>query len=186
MSRSLKKTFLTELQQEFGGICEICNLEPAIFIDHCHNNNKVRGLLCNRCNVGLGFWRDSVNLLLSAIRYLIKYSITPRLQTYSKHRHKDKDKLENRSCDNCNSIFSPKIKTQKFCSLTCRISQRNKRAYLRQKPVRQKPVILTDEQRQRKRIMRKEWKKRNILKVRLEKKEYRKRKKLKALLQASS
>lgn len=39
-------------------------------VDHCHTTNKVRGLLCNRCNVGLGNFKDNVASLRSAIDYL--------------------------------------------------------------------------------------------------------------------
>jgi hypothetical protein len=39
-------------------------------VDHCHKTNRVRGLLCNLCNVGLGSFRDSPIFLRRAARYL--------------------------------------------------------------------------------------------------------------------
>jgi hypothetical protein len=54
-----------------SGRCAICNdpmKEPHI--DHCHENGKVRGLLCFRCNNGLGFFKDNTEYLQQAIRYL--------------------------------------------------------------------------------------------------------------------
>lgn len=55
------------------GRCAICK-EPEttqiLSIDHCHKTNKVRGLLCQRCNLGLGNFRDGQENLRAAITYL--------------------------------------------------------------------------------------------------------------------
>jgi hypothetical protein len=62
------------------GKCAICK-EPettrVLSIDHCHKTNKVRGLLCQRCNLGLGNFLDSRGNLQSAIDYLHKTTETP-------------------------------------------------------------------------------------------------------------
>lgn len=52
--------------------CAICNCvgNRALGIDHCHTSGKVRGLLCNNCNTGLGMFKDSQDLLLIAAAYL--------------------------------------------------------------------------------------------------------------------
>jgi hypothetical protein len=42
-------------------------------IDHCHNTGKVRGLLCDHCNKGLGLFKDNIDYLNKAIEYL-KYN----------------------------------------------------------------------------------------------------------------
>ena len=60
--------------------CAICGTNKDDFngrgnnfhIDHCHSTNKVRGLLCNNCNTGLGQFKDNVQNLKNAIQYLIK------------------------------------------------------------------------------------------------------------------
>lgn len=43
-------------------------------IDHCHTTQRVRGLLCNRCNRALGMFEDDLALLERAIRYLQRFS----------------------------------------------------------------------------------------------------------------
>lgn len=41
-------------------------------VDHNHLTNKVRGLLCHNCNLGLGHFKDSLELLEKAKSYLIR------------------------------------------------------------------------------------------------------------------
>ncbi len=59
-----------------GGACKICGqaLESSgrtgLHIDHDHKTDKIRGLLCSSCNVGLGFFRDDPERLIAAINYL--------------------------------------------------------------------------------------------------------------------
>jgi hypothetical protein len=59
--------------KEQDGLCAICK-QPSthknLDVDHNHETNKVRGLLCNNCNRGLGHLQDSVLVLESAINYL--------------------------------------------------------------------------------------------------------------------
>ena len=51
--------------------CKICNQEMIKpNIDHCHNSGKVRGLLCWNCNIALGYFKDNIENLKSAIKYL--------------------------------------------------------------------------------------------------------------------
>ena len=40
------------------------------FIDHCHATNKIRGLLCGWCNLGIGYLKDNASICRSASRYL--------------------------------------------------------------------------------------------------------------------
>lgn len=62
-----------------GGVCAICGLPPVegknLVVDHCHKRGKVRGLLCDACNRGLGCFRDVIASLYAAIRYLEVSSI---------------------------------------------------------------------------------------------------------------
>lgn len=62
-----------------SGLCAICrgagfaiarNQRQLIVIDHCHKNGNVRGLLCHNCNRALGLFKDNVDNLRNAIRYL--------------------------------------------------------------------------------------------------------------------
>lgn len=55
--------------------CKICNLtekenKKRFSIDHCHTSGFIRGLLCNKCNQGLGYFKDNIELLTNAIIYL--------------------------------------------------------------------------------------------------------------------
>jgi hypothetical protein len=63
-----QKQSLLDLQD---GVCAICQSVPAVpHIDHCHTTGRVRGILCGRCNTGLGQFQDSLDRLSGAIRYL--------------------------------------------------------------------------------------------------------------------
>lgn len=56
---------------EQAGRCAICqDRPPRLYIDHDHATGEVRGLLCNRCNVALGFLRDSPEAAIAAAMYL--------------------------------------------------------------------------------------------------------------------
>lgn len=62
------------------GTCKICKspfeiqMENAwnktANVDHCHTTGKIRGLLCNNCNRGIGHLKDSPDLLRAAAEYL--------------------------------------------------------------------------------------------------------------------
>lgn len=63
-----------------GGRCAICGTETPggrwnarFHVDHCAETGKVRGLLCNNCNRGLGFFNDHPERLLSAAKYLASF-----------------------------------------------------------------------------------------------------------------
>ena len=57
-----------------NGKCGICEKEfvdrRTMHIDHNHSTNKVRKLLCENCNRGLGGFKDNVEILKKAIDYL--------------------------------------------------------------------------------------------------------------------
>jgi len=56
-----------------SGVCAICGNPPNgkyLNVDHDHSTGKVRGLLCQSCNVILGCANDSIETLLQAIEYL--------------------------------------------------------------------------------------------------------------------
>ena len=61
------------LLEKQGGVCAICQLPPGprrFAVDHDHVTGRTRGLLCLKCNTGLGQFNDSPALLASAMRYL--------------------------------------------------------------------------------------------------------------------
>lgn len=54
-----------------GGRCAICgDLMDPPHADHCHVEDRARGLLCRTCNLGLGYFRDRPDLLDAAKAYL--------------------------------------------------------------------------------------------------------------------
>lgn len=59
---------------EQKGSCAICGGGPRTFnflsVDHCHATGKVRGLLCERCNLLLANVQDDPAILLRAVEYL--------------------------------------------------------------------------------------------------------------------
>lgn len=67
-----------ELLRQQLGRCAICKRDGtdsrgySMHVDHCHKTGKVRGILCNKCNQGMGNLRDDVNILYAAILYLIR------------------------------------------------------------------------------------------------------------------
>jgi Autographiviridae endonuclease VII len=79
-----------QMVEEQNDLCAICKQKPFVkprlgystntskplFIDHCHKTGKVRGLLCLHCNNGIGYFKDDINRLQSAIDYLLKHAPT--------------------------------------------------------------------------------------------------------------
>lgn len=60
------------------GGCAICRVTEAPtkkgwVVDHCHSSGKVRGILCNACNVAIGHARDDAALLRKMADYLDIY-----------------------------------------------------------------------------------------------------------------
>jgi len=54
--------------------CDICKIEfehENWYVDHCHKNGHMRGLLCNKCNSGLGIVEDKL-FIINAKKYLQK------------------------------------------------------------------------------------------------------------------
>lgn len=66
------------LYESLNGKCQICNRKfDKLYIDHCHITGIVRGLLCNKCNSGLGMLEDNRQYLENAISYLDKNNKLP-------------------------------------------------------------------------------------------------------------
>ena len=59
---------LLSSQDNKCAICSTTNFKACI--DHDHRTGIVRGILCRSCNIGLGFMKDDIDHLKSAIKYL--------------------------------------------------------------------------------------------------------------------
>lgn len=63
-----------EMLEQQEGQCGVCKdkLDQGkhTHVDHCHSTGKVRGLLCNKCNVALGLLKDNPDIAHAAGRYL--------------------------------------------------------------------------------------------------------------------
>lgn len=89
--RSIKQHYGLSMQQlellykEQKGSCAICGKHLELYskdktasldvarVDHDHTTGKVRGLLCNHCNIGIGHMKDNVVLLRNAVKYLEEF-----------------------------------------------------------------------------------------------------------------
>ena len=63
----------------FAKGCNICKKALSFgkanyAVDHNHNTGEIRGVLCNKCNLGLGHFKDDITLLEKAKNYLEKYA----------------------------------------------------------------------------------------------------------------
>jgi hypothetical protein len=72
----LKRRYgLTEAEVEAfgerqGGLCTICLYRRPLHVDHDHASGDYRGLLCFRCNGGLGQFKDDTAVIRRAVDYL--------------------------------------------------------------------------------------------------------------------
>ena len=85
LSRSYGITCSDKLKMigDQGGACAICGTmnhgniqQPSMsgwHVDHDHETNKIRGILCRNCNLGLGYFFDSIPFLRNSIAYLEKF-----------------------------------------------------------------------------------------------------------------
>jgi hypothetical protein len=86
-NHGVEMEFVESLYREQGGKCAICQqpgLMPfsasgegkmayeALNLDHDHTTGAIRGLLCFKCNTGIGKLGDSAEMLLRAADYLLK------------------------------------------------------------------------------------------------------------------
>jgi hypothetical protein len=73
----LTKQELQVLIDQADGKCEICGRKPFrwLVVDHCHNTQIVRGMLCEGCNQAIGLFQEDTDSMQSAIEYLIRNKI---------------------------------------------------------------------------------------------------------------
>jgi hypothetical protein len=67
--------------REQGGVCAICKQESdttgknsKLHVDHDHTTGKVRGLLCYRCNVAMGFLSEDTQRIYQILDYISTHS----------------------------------------------------------------------------------------------------------------
>jgi len=93
VSHGIREEDYRDLLSKQDGRCAICGADrPGVdtnssrvhlYVDHDHSTGEIRGLLCSRCNFGIGYFRDDPGLLLKATEYLRnsrtgKYSVCRR------------------------------------------------------------------------------------------------------------
>ena len=76
---------MTEVEYEIllksqNGVCAICGQPEtlkhqngriiSLAVDHCHQIGKIRGLLCHKCNSGIGYFNDDPDITERATKYL--------------------------------------------------------------------------------------------------------------------
>lgn len=78
-AKKMRERGITQWEYDFmariqDGKCAVCLQPPKVntvlCIDHDHQSNQVRGLLCRRCNAAIGLLEDDPNKLLRAFAYL--------------------------------------------------------------------------------------------------------------------
>lgn len=62
-----------------GGVCACCGAGSAyggrrLYVDHCHVTGEIRGLICHRCNAGIGMLGDDPAGVVRALTYLDRSS----------------------------------------------------------------------------------------------------------------
>lgn len=57
-----------------NGLCKICgdklDANKQTCVDHNHKTGKVRGILCRKCNVGIGAFQENKSIMLKASHYI--------------------------------------------------------------------------------------------------------------------
>jgi hypothetical protein len=71
------------IRNAYTGRCAICGVPDVectgkFHMDHNHETGEFRGWLCGNCNKGLGFFRDSEELLIDALHYVMNFQQTNR------------------------------------------------------------------------------------------------------------
>ncbi len=63
-----------EMKAKQKNRCAICNKVRSLNVDHHHDSNTVRGLLCGTCNRGIGSLQECTDILMAAVKYLLYWA----------------------------------------------------------------------------------------------------------------
>lgn len=68
----------TAMAERQKGLCAICaqasvGKKKYLSVDHCHTTGKVRGLLCDKCNLGIGLIGDTVEQVQRVMDYILTH-----------------------------------------------------------------------------------------------------------------
>jgi hypothetical protein len=74
----IKLSDYDDMLEAQGHKCAICGQDETRFkkklvVDHDHATGEVRQLLCNMCNHGIGNFKDDIDLMANAIKYILKH-----------------------------------------------------------------------------------------------------------------
>jgi hypothetical protein len=93
---SINPDILADYVKKHSGVCDICHKPESItgtlHVDHCHETNNIRGMICNNCNTGLGHFQDSIENLKNAISYLKKKPIIYKSNEFVPFKSNSKQK----------------------------------------------------------------------------------------------
>lgn len=70
-----------KIKQDQDNRCAICGDKTKLVVDHCHVTDQVRGMLCSKCNTGIGLLKNSSEILIRASNYVINYGKKTRMGT---------------------------------------------------------------------------------------------------------
>lgn len=68
----------SRVKESWSGVCDVCKTnvpsgpKKSWCLDHDHKTGLARGILCAACNIGLGMFKDDVDILDGAMKYLLK------------------------------------------------------------------------------------------------------------------
>lgn len=73
----LKRGDFDKMFKDQDSKCAICGeVDPkgrgGFHVDHCHETEKVRGILCHNCNLGIGNLQHDPRIMRAALEYLLK------------------------------------------------------------------------------------------------------------------
>lgn len=75
--RARKKRLYGITQEQYDGMlaerdgrCDLCGEQRKLDVDHDHETNRIRGMLCRPCNTALGRLGDSAEGLRKALTYV--------------------------------------------------------------------------------------------------------------------